>query len=217
MKNLIIINAGNFGREVHAWARQTREHGSEWRIKGFLDNRKDILKDFRSYPPIISAPEEYEPEKDDLFTCAIGYPKDKKKFCEIILKKGGKFTNVIHPTVVMGENVKIGTGVILCPYVVIASDIRLGDFATINFLSSLGHDVEIREYCQVNANVSLNGSVRLKEGVSVGSNSVLIPGVVAEEFSVIGAGSVVLGKVDAYQTVFGSPARPFIPKENISL
>lgn len=213
LKNLIIINAGNFGREVYAWAKQAKDYGEKWRIKGFLDSRLDILNGFHYDVPILAAPEDYVPESEDLFVCAIGEPAVAKRYCELILSRGGKFSNIIHPTVVFGENVKLGTGVILCPNVVVSCDATIGSFVGINLHTSVGHDVVIGDFCQVNPNASIGGRAVLKEGVTVGSNAVVLPNAVVEEFAVIGPGSVVLRKVHAYQTVFGMPAKPVpLPK-----
>ncbi len=214
LKNLIIINAGNFGREVYAWARQVPQHGTEWKIKGFLDNRKDILNNYNYEVPILSAPEDYEPGPDDLFVCSIGYPKEKKEYCDLIMKRGGNFTNIIHPTAVMAENVKIGIGVILCPYVVVSADTVIGNFVSVNLFVSVGHDVTIGDYCQINPNASLGGYAVIGESVDIGSNAAVLPEAVVEESATVGAGSVVLRKVNANQTVFGVPAKPVaLPKK----
>ena len=42
-KSLIIIGAGQFGREVFGWATQAIAHGAPWRIKGLLDSRANAL------------------------------------------------------------------------------------------------------------------------------------------------------------------------------
>ena len=40
MKNLVIVGAGGFGREVLAWARQAVE---PWTVRGFLDDNPGAL------------------------------------------------------------------------------------------------------------------------------------------------------------------------------
>ena len=97
MKGLLIISAGPMGREIYhmavtvAWSNP----GSDWVVKGFLDDRRDILEGTKCDAPIVSSVEEYEPESDDLFTCAIASPAAKKKYAGIIRAKGGKFKNLI--------------------------------------------------------------------------------------------------------------------------
>lgn len=213
-KNLIIIGAGDFGREVCVWAKQSKENGSFWKIKGFLDDRKDALADYKYYDVgVISEIEKYQPETNDLFICAVGDPKLKKKFISVILEKGGQFTNIIHPTVVIGENVRLGTGSILCPYVVVSSDAVLGDFVTVNLHSSIGHDVKLGDWCFVGPSCSLNGRVVLENSVFMGGNVIVLPGGHIGEGSVVGSGSVVIEPVKPFTTVFGNPAKlqPILP------
>ncbi len=207
LRNLIIIGAGKFGREVYAWARQSRDYEVQWNIKGFLDNRPDILTNYKYSVRIISSAEDYQPEQHDVFVCAISDVKIKQYLCKIIMNRGGEFVNIIHPTVVFGENVKLGNGVILTPNVVVSSDSTVGDFVAVNLNTTVGHDVVIGDYCHINPNVSIGGQATLKEAVSIGSNSAILPEAVLEQFAVVGAGSVVLKKVNAYTTVFGVPAK----------
>ena len=214
LKQLIIINAGNFGREVYAWARQSPEHGVDWQIKGFLDNRRDLLRGYTYDVPILGGVEQYEPNPDDVFACAIGDVRARIRYSEPILRRGGQFVNVIHRTVVMGENVTLGIGVILCPYVVVCSDVTIGDFVSVNIHSYIAHDVQIGSYCQIDPHAAINGWARLGRGATVHSNATILPKAVVEEDAVVGAGSVLLRSARAGQTVFGVPARPIgVPKD----
>jgi hypothetical protein len=86
MKNLIIIGARGFGREIYNIATQCKEFNSEWLIKGFLDDNKNVLDDFKNYPPILSSFEDYEVQEDDLFICALGEVKFKEKYINFIYK-----------------------------------------------------------------------------------------------------------------------------------
>ena len=217
MKNLIIIGAGNFGREVFTWAKQCKEYGNEWIIKGFLDDRINVLDNYKGYEKIIGTVNEYVPGADDVFICALGEPEVKIKYSTFILDKGGKFINLIHPTVVMGMNVELSKGIIICPNVSISSDIKIGNYVTVNMNSTIGHDSVIEDWCQINANCGINGWSHLGQGVFMGGNSVTLPKVIVGEFGVIGAGSVVLKKVNAYTTVFGNPAKPVGIREKLTV
>ena len=49
MKNLLIISASAFGRDICYWAQQSIGFGKDWKIKGFLDSRNDILNKYDTY------------------------------------------------------------------------------------------------------------------------------------------------------------------------
>lgn len=207
MKQLVIIGAGRFGREVYSWAAQSVHQRVEWTIKGFLDDRQSIL-DRYAYPVgVIASPEEYEPQPEDVFSCALGDPLSKQKYVEMLGARGAHFVSIIHPSVVLGHNVEFGEGVILCPLAVVSSDVRLGRFVTVNFHVSVGHDVRIGDFSQVHPHACLGGGCDIGERVTVGSNSTLLPDALVESDAVVGAGTVVLKRVHSGDTVFGVPAR----------
>lgn len=206
-KNLIIVGAGKFGREVYSWSLKSKYYGWE-KIIGFLDNRINILDNYNyKCSPILGSAETYIPKENDVFVCAIGEPKIKKNICEILINKEAKFTNVIHDTVIIGKNVDIGVGNIICPYVVMSCDIKIKNHVAINFHTAIAHDVIIENYCQINGNCTINGNATIKEGVQIGSNACMLPNSIAEEYSTIGAGTVVMKVAQAHRTIFGVPGK----------
>jgi len=206
MKNLIIISASNFAREVYTWAQQVIEVDPIWTLKGFLDDRSDLLKGLCYNVEIISTVEDYVPEPNDVFLCAIGEPRYKKKYCDQILAKGGVFTTLIHPTALLGPNVKIGVGSIICPFTQLSCEIELGRFVTFGTFSSAAHDTVIGDWCQISGHCGLNGNAALEEGVFLGSHAVILPNVRIGAWAYVGAGSVVLKRIKPEVKVFGNPA-----------
>lgn len=208
MKTLIIIGAGGFGREVLTWAGQTFDFRSEWIFGGFLDDNPDALKGFNYEELIIGKGEDYQPKPNDYFLCAVGHPRLKEKMALPVLEKGGRFATLIHPSVVVGRNVAIGQGAILCPRVVLTSDIVLGDFVSLNVATAVGHDVVIGDWTQTSSFCDLTGASKVGRKVFFGSRASILPKVSVGDGAVIGAGSVVVRDVKAGQTVFGAPAVP---------
>ena len=44
MNRLLIVGAGNFGREVMDWALAVPQEKRDWELEGFLDNRADVVE-----------------------------------------------------------------------------------------------------------------------------------------------------------------------------
>lgn len=207
MKKLIIVGAGGFGREVYQWAAKNPGNGTLFTMKGFLDDNPAALDGYRYPLGIVGAVKDYSPQTDDVFLCAIGNPQDKQRCVESLQSRGAKFTNLIHPSAVLGANITIGQGIIICPNVVISADIRIGDFVAIDSQSVIGHDSNIGHYAHVATFSAIAGGSQLGERVFIGCHSTVLPGITIGPDAVVGAGSVVTKPVAAGVTVVGIPAR----------
>jgi sugar O-acyltransferase (sialic acid O-acetyltransferase NeuD family) len=206
MKNLVIIGAGGFAREMFDLANVCFANDPNFKVKGFLSDGPSNIEEM-GYPPVLSKVAEYEIQPGDVFFCAIGKLADRKKTVEIILNKGGEFINLIHPTAILSPSVKLGMGVGIKSFCVLASDVTIENFTFLQSSVIMGHDVHIGNFCQVNSFAFFAGFVRVHDLVSVNAGAKLIQNVVVEEESVVGMGSVVLNKVKKGTTVFGVPAR----------
>ena len=211
MKNLVIIGAGSFGREVYNLALDCPEYGSFYTIKGFIDNVYDTME-YEGYPPIISKIDDYIPTEDDVFVCAIGDVNWKRKYVQLILNKGGNFITLIHPLAYISKNVKIGNGCIVCCQSFISCDVNIGNYTTIQPHVIVGHDCLIGDMCQINSNTSIGGFVTIENDVTLHTSVTLLPKSKIHANAVVGAGSVVLRSVKANTTVFGNPAVPVTSK-----
>ena len=205
MKQLYIVGAGGFGRELHSWILQHPAHGREWTFAGFLDDNPDALKDCGSFAPVTGVGG-HVPGPDQVYLCGLGLPATKARLTTPLLNVGASFISFVHPSVILGERVKLGQGVILCPGAILTSDISLGDFVTINLGTTIGHDVSVGDWTTVSSQCDLTGHVKIAEGVFVGSKASVIPGRKIGAGSLVGAGSVVVRDVPPGATVFGNPA-----------
>lgn len=204
MKQLLIIGARGFGREIYS---SLSLYCNEFNIKGFLDDNDSILEGFSGYPPIISSVENYVIEDDDIFFCALGDPIYRKKYSKIILEKGGTFLNMINPTAIVHKNAKIGQGVLIGQYCSISSDTEIGDFTVIQAYSNIGHDVKIGKNCEIESYTFLGGGSKVEDDCTLHTRSTVLPGIIIKSNSVVGAGSVVIRNVKSGTTVFGVPAK----------
>jgi sugar O-acyltransferase (sialic acid O-acetyltransferase NeuD family) len=207
MKNLLIIGARGFGREVYTLSTQTKEYNKEWVVKGFLDDKADALEGFENYPSIISSVEDYIVKDDDVFICALGDTRQKKKYIDMVIKKGGIFANVIHPTSIIGANTKIGFGVIICPFTYVSNDIEIGNFVTIQTHSAVGHDTIIGDYAQINALTFFGGYSRIGDGSTINPGAMVAPKKKVGENTTIGLNSSVVRDIESNCTAYGNPAK----------
>lgn len=210
MKNLIIIGARGYGREVYNLAIKCLGFKSEYIIKGFLDDKSDALFGFNNYPDIICSVEDYVLCEDDVFICALGDVRYKKHYAEIIISKGGEYINLIHPNVEIDSNTKLGMGCIISNNTRISCDINIGDFVSINSNTVLGHDTIIGNFVHIGAFSFFGGGSSVGDLVTIHPRVSIIPKKRIDEGSTVGIGSVVLRNVKSGITVMGNPAKKII-------
>lgn len=208
MKNLIILCAGGYGREICLFAQNSIGYSEEYILKGFLDDDIHKLDSFNGYPPIIDTIMDYKISKDDVFVCALGDVKIKKKVINTILSKGGEFITLISKDAYIGQNVEMGKGCIICPTARIHCDVRMGDFVTLQPFSVLGHDVQIGNWSHVNNYADCGGASVIGNEVIINTHSFILPLVTIGDGAAIGAGSIVLRNVPSGIVMFGNPAKP---------
>lgn len=209
MRNLVIIGASGFAREMYDLALTCYGDDLDFKVKGFLSDNPSNIEEM-GYPAVLNTVSDYKLEEGDVFFCAIGNLFHRKKTVDIILSKGGKFINLIHPTAILSPSVKLGIGVGIKSFCVLASDVVVGDFTFLQSSVIMGHDVNIGNFCQVNSFAFFAGHVKVHDLVSVNAGVRIIQNVVVEEESVVGIGSVVLRRVKKNTTVFGNPAKRLI-------
>lgn len=203
MKDLVIVGAGGFGREIFAWA----ECSGRWRLKGFLDDNPAAANDPRLRAPVIGTVSDYLPAEAEVFLCGIGSPELRRTFSEKLRARGARFATLVHPTAVVATGAQLADGVIVCPYVVISVDSRIGEGAAIYYHSSVDHDAVLGPWTQVSAHCDITGGVSVGAGVFVGSHASILPQVKVGDRARIGAGAIVTRDVLPDVTVAGVPAR----------
>lgn len=210
MKNLIIIGAGGFGREVFNTAVESIGYGEDFVVKGFLDDNIHALDNFEGYPPILDTVDAYQPDVKDVFTCAVGVVKTRRMLSERIMAKGGQFITLIHETAYIGKNTKVGEGCIILAGARIHCDVTVGNHVIVQPYSILGHDVKVGDWTLINALADCGGMSKVGEMVTLHTTSFILPQSIIEDGATVGAGSVVLRKVKAGMTVMGVPAKPVL-------
>jgi sugar O-acyltransferase (sialic acid O-acetyltransferase NeuD family) len=204
---LLIVGAGGMARCVYSWLLDDIKNKNNLHIGGFLSDYPHDLDSY-SYPKkIVGNIHDYEPKKDELLVFAIMLPMDKKKVLTRLLQKGASFYSLIHPSAIIGSNVKIGVGCVVAPNCVITSDVNIGDFVFLSISVNIGHSIKIGDYVSINGWAGVAGNVTIGDGVLLGVGSTIIPKRHIGENATIGAGSVVINHVDANTTVFGNPAK----------
>ena len=203
MKQVVIIGAGGFGREVA----ETIKQQYDIELIGFLDDEESLHGKYFNEVKVLGALNwihtiNYQP----YFVCSIGNPKIKKEVCERAEKLGYKPITIIHPSARVYSNIE-GKGVIIQAGAIITVNVKIEDHVHINLNCSIGHDSVIGKYSTISPLVSISGNAKLGEGVFVGSNASVLPSVKVGDWSKIGAVACVKESCLPNRTYVGVPAR----------
>lgn len=207
MKNLIIVGAGGMGRSIYNVALCCKGYGTEFLIKGFLDDKLNQLDGFDEYPPILGTIDGYTIQQDDVFTCSLGSVQTKVKCCEKIINKGGKFLTLIHSQAIVPSSANLGEGCIVGPFCIVDCDTKIGKLCLLQTDAVIGHDCVIGDYSRVDTHVICVGGVKIGNRATIHTSAVLNHKVVVEDDAVVGACSFVIRRVKKGTTVCGNPAR----------
>lgn len=207
-KNLYLIGASNFGRELESWLELIPAEERNWNLAGYLHSYTgdSPLKDYPTKYEILGDWETFPLTKNDYCLITVADCLWKEKIYTHLKDKTTFFTYVA-PNVVIGKFNEIGEGSIICPNCVITTNVKLGKCTILNIGTQIGHDVEIGDFSSLMANVDLGGNVKVGSKVFIGTKATVIPKISIEQNCTIGAGSVVIKKVKSGTTVFGNPAK----------
>lgn len=207
MRQLLIVGAGGFGREVLGYV---EDDNPLFAFKGFLDDREDILANTPRDRGVIGSPLTYVPEDTDVFMAAVGDPQARFKFTQNLREiHHVDFATVIHPQANVSRHARLGNGCIIAPRVGISVDTQIGDFTCIQEYAVIGHDTVIGSWCQINSHCTIAGGAKIGNFVTIHPNSVITSGAVIGDGAIVASGSVVIGRIPPGTTVLGNPARKF--------
>lgn len=207
MKDLIIVGAGGFGRELLQWVKDINKLENKWNILGFLDDNLNALQGYSCDYKVIGTIKEWRPTDNQEFAMAIANPDIKENVSEYIKSRGGKFVSIIHPSATIGDFNELGEGLVMYPNSRITVNVRIGDFVTVLGNTCIGHDAKIMDYCTLSGSCNITRSVVLNSKVFLACNVNVVPERKIGEGAYVCAGSTVMTNIRSGYKVMGCPAK----------
>lgn len=208
-RKVVILGTGGCGQDTLDIFDACNQQEAQFEVIGFLTpprygaagtviNDKPILGDFDWLEKHAAGVE---------VICAVGLSHDRYRIVQRVMKMGGRFCSIIHPSVIQSRWVTIGSGVVIAAGSILTNQIKIGDHAHINLDCTLAHDVVMEPFATLAPGVHVSGNVTLEEGCYVGTGANIIQGLNVGAWSVVGAGSAVIRDVPANTTVVGVPGK----------
>lgn len=207
MKEIVILGAGGFGREVAWLIEEINKKEKTYNLLGFLDENQEIENKMINGYKVLGNLEFLKKQKNLYFVVAVGNAKIKKLLAKKAIDYGGIAETLIHPSVIKSELNEIGRGVIICAGNIITVNAKIEDFVTLNLGCTVGHDAVIEKYTTVYPSVNISGNCVIGEESEIGTKTAIIQGISLGEKVITGAGSVIVKDFDSECTVIGVPAK----------
>jgi len=209
MKNIAIIGAGGFGREVKTILDSINIGSPTFNFLGYYDDAFEkgvIINKF----PILGGIEDINNLTEPCsIVIAIGIPQIKNEIFNKINNTNIDFPNIIHPNVLISNDfVELGIGNIICAGCIITCNIIIKDFVILNLMCTIGHDTTISSFSSIMPSVNISGEVLIHKKVYVGTGTKIINLLEIGENTIIGAGAVVSKSLPSNCTAVGIPAKP---------
>ncbi len=209
MEEILIFGASGHAKVVI----DIIENQAKYKIVGIidLDNGK---KDFLGYP-ILGDESFLTNTKINKGIVAVGDNWKRSLVVNKIMdiKPSFGFVTAIHPSVIIGADVKIEAGCVVMAGVVINSGTSIGEHCTVNTSSSLDHDNNISDFASIAPGVHTGGWVVIGEYSALGIGATVIHNIQIGEHSVIGAGAAVVNNIPSNTVSVGVPSRVIKTRE----
>ena len=210
MRDIYIIGAGGFGREVFDTIQEINRIKPKFKVVGFID------EDETKYNKTICGIEvcgnldffnnEICQHGKTRAVIAIGSPHMKERIAKT-LEERVIWETVIHPTAYISGHAVINNGCIIQCFSAINSNVILNEHCIVNCNCVIGHDTSIGNYSSLMPMCGIMGNCKISERVYIGVGAVSIQGITIGADAIVGAGSVVIRDVDTEATVVGNPAK----------
>lgn len=200
-KDVIIIGAGGHAKVIADIIYKSGDN-----LIGFLDdNLANKGKEIYLGKKVLGTTKDIEIYNKNYFIIGIGNNSIRKK---INNENNLKLYTAIHPSAIIAEDVKIGTGSVIMAGVVINPGTVIGKNCIINTCSSLDHDNLLEDYVHISPGAHLAGTVSVKEGTWICTGAIVKNNITIGKNNIIGAGGVVIKDIIEENTTYiGVPAR----------
>jgi sugar O-acyltransferase (sialic acid O-acetyltransferase NeuD family) len=213
MRQIAIVGAGGFGREVLAVLEEQVARTAV--LQGtricFVDDAK--AGQTINGVEVLSAAAYAALVADRQFVIAISSSEAREREAARLLAGGATPFTVVAANAILSGHGSLGEGAIMSPFTIVSPNASIGRYFHCNYHSYVAHDCVIGDFVTFAPAVHCNGGVVIEDHAYIGTGAIIkqaTPGrpVVIGRGAIVGMGAVVTKSVPAGVTVVGNPARP---------
>lgn len=118
-----------------------------------------------------------------------------------------KFVNAIHPSTIIGMDVKIGVGIVIMAGCIINPNSIIGDFCFLATSAQIEHDCLIKDFASISAGSITGGKVVIGKYTAITLGVIILDRISIGENTVVGSGSMVIKDLPSNVLAYGNPAK----------
>lgn len=214
MKEIVVVGAGGFGREVLDIIRAKNVAGHpEIRVRGVVDKAVDgrtaRLLEVHHGVAHLGTDDEWFSRGNTRYdiVLGIGDPGLRSILARRYQAHGHRPLTLIHPSADIGSGAILGPGTVICGGAQVSTNVTVGPHSHINPNVTIGHDVRLGDYVSLNPGALVSGHAWLGDRVLVGAGAVILQGLRVGAGATVGAAACVTRDVAPSDIVSGVPAR----------
>ena len=208
MKNLVLIGGGN---QAH-YTIDIIEKENKYNIVGIIDSINKVGSDRFGYKILgrqENIKEIVEKYNIDVGIISIGDNWSRYYVYNQIIDKipNFEFVNAIHPSVIIGNDVQLGVGIVAMAGCIFNPKSVIGGFTFYATGAQVEHDCLIDEFASISAGSITGGFVKLGKFSAITLGVTVIDRVEIGKNTVVGAGSLVVKSLPENVLAYGNPCK----------
>lgn len=177
-------------------------------LLGFADISIPVGEEFFNGVKILGDDDIFQHYNPQNVTVAIGIgfmpgSQAHHKICQKMKAMGFTIASIVHPSAIVGRDVRLKEGSQLMAGVIIQPRAVIGENVILNTGARIDHDSIIGDYSHIAPGATICGDVKVGDGCFIGAGATVIQGITIGDKAVIAAGVTVIADVSSGQTYFG--------------
>lgn len=209
MRSILVVGASKVALDIAGFlAASFGPAGEGWSHLGYLA----LEGEEPATDPAETRPFDPGELRPDQVVVAVADPRLRARlFAEHREALRSTAVNVIHPSVILAEGVRIGVGNILGPHCYLGTNVRLGDLNILNYHVGIGHHSQIGDANFVAPGFQCGNSVEIGDGNFFGLSCTVGPGVTIRNNNRFQAGTTVAQPIASDLLCFSSERLKAVP------
>ena len=211
MKDLVIIGAGGFGREMVTQVQRINDVKPTWNVLGLVD--ETVTETVEGYKILGNLEAFLSMDPKPYYFIAIADSNVRQKIADRCKAAGFPAATVICGEVFIAPSAEIGEGCFIGRKCGFMNNVKIGPFCIIQDRSSFGHDTTVGAFTSMMSSVMIGGETHIGAHCYFGMRSTMINRINTADHCTFGACACVVKDALVPGTYVGVPAKLVKPAQ----